>query len=298
MKILTLNCKPNLSYFINRGLKIETTYKKISKTFPVSNGSDSINELGQLVTTFYPDPTEYIERYNNGEYDIILIGYNRKDYKKYKKEMSNTGGKTFTIPLMPHRTYYAVYCLEDNNYAIHEIYHILCAILVTKYGKIVRDFMDIDSKQRPYFLNNEPENPLSNYAQTWNQIKPYINILNGNMKNWNHFTLEELTGSLGHTIADLNTNLVDKLDLLREKCGFALICNSGYRTVSENKAVGGVDGSAHTKRLAVDIACTDAQKRIKIVGEAYALGFIGIGINKTYVHLDIDDTYKQRIWLY
>ena len=119
-----------------------------------------------------------------------------------------------------------------------------------------------------------------------------------NTMKWKHFTLEENTGSLGHTIADLDTNLVDKLDNLREICGFPFKINSGYRTVAENKAVGGVDGSAHTKRLAVDIACTDAIKRLAIVGNAFNNGFIGIGINKTYIHLDIDSSQNRRIWLY
>lgn len=299
MKILTINCKPDLSYFTNRGLNIETTYKKISKIFPVSSGSDTINEIGQIVTTSYPDPTEYLNKYyNTGEYDIILIGYNRREYKKYKDLMSNTGGKTFTIPLMPYRTYYSVYCLENNNYAVHELHHILCAILVTKYGKIVRDFMDIDSKNRPYFLNNEPENPLSNYAQTWNTIKPYVNLLNGTMKTWKHFKLTEKTGSLGHTVADLDTKLVDMLDELRDKCGFPFVITSGYRTPEENKKVGGVAGSSHTQRLAVDIACTDAKKRMSIVGNAWNMGFIGIGIHPIFLHLDLNTKENKRIWLY
>lgn len=117
------------------------------------------------------------------------------------------------------------------------------------------------------------------------------------MKTWKYFRLSEKTGSLGHTVADLDTRLVDKLDELRGVCGFPFHITSGYRTPEENKKVGGVAGSAHTQRLAVDIACTDSNKRIKIVGEAYKMGFIGIGIDKNFVHLDIADG-KQRIWLY
>lgn len=88
------------------------------------------------------------------------------------------------------------------------------------------------------------------------------------------------------------------LDNLREICGFPFVITSGYRTEEENKLVGGVAGSSHTKRLAVDISCSDAGKRIKIVGEAYENGFIGIGIDKTFVHLDIDTSFVKRIWLY
>lgn len=117
------------------------------------------------------------------------------------------------------------------------------------------------------------------------------------MKTWKYFKLEEKTGSLGHTVKELDATLVDKLDELRGICGFPFIITSGYRTINENKEVGGVAGSAHTKRLAVDIACTDSSKRMKIVGEAYRMGFVGMGIDKEFVHLDIMEG-KKRIWLY
>lgn len=119
------------------------------------------------------------------------------------------------------------------------------------------------------------------------------------MKTWKYFKLNEKTGSLGHTVADLDTKLVDMLDELRGICGFPFIITSGYRTPEENaKIKGSVAGSAHTKRLAVDILCTDSKKRIKIIGEAYLMGFVGIGADKQFVHLDIDTSEKQRVWLY
>lgn len=301
MKILTINSKPDLSYFTSRGLLLETTYKKLNKIFLIENGNPTLNQEGKLVNTCYPNPTDYFNtNYNTGEYDIIILGYTRNEYSKYRNEMANTGGKTFLIPLMPTRTYIIVYCTEENRYATHEILHALCAILVTKYGKIVRDFMDSDLLLRPYFLNNDAENPLSNYGQTWAQIKPYLNILNGVVETprWKYFKLEEGTGSLGYKVKDLDPTLVDKLDIVRGLCGFPFKINSGYRTPAENNAVGGVDGSAHTKRLAVDIACTDANKRLIIVGEAYKMGFIGIGISSTFCHLDLDSSLSRRIWLY
>lgn len=117
-------------------------------------------------------------------------------------------------------------------------------------------------------------------------------------KTWKYFKLTEKTGSLGHTVADLDPKLVDKLDELRGICGFPFVITSGYRTEEENKLVGGVAGSAHVHKMAVDIACTDSRKRIKIVGEAYAMGFIGVGIDEKFLHLDIDTSNSRRIWLY
>jgi len=301
MKILTLNCKPDLSYFTSRGLQLDCVYKKINKIFPVEIGNPAIAQDGTTVPTAYPNPVDYFNaNFNTGEYDIIMLGYTRNEYRKYKKEMANTGGKTFLMPLMPKRTYVVVYCVEENRYATHEVIHALSAILLTKYGKIVHDYMDTDCLNRPYFLNNDPENPLSNYSQTWSEIKPYLNLLNGIIEapRWKYFNKDEGTGSLGYKISDLDPILVDKLDIVRGLCGFPFKINSGYRTEAENKAVGGVDGSAHTKRLAVDIACTDATKRLTIVGNAWNNGFVGIGIASSFIHLDIDSSLSRRIWLY
>lgn len=134
-----------------------------------------------------------------------------------------------------------------------------------------------------YFLEGKPEKCLEDFK----------------MKTWKYFKLNEKTGSLGHTVADLDTKLVDMLDKLRGICGFPFVITSGYRTPSENaKIKGSVAGSAHTKRLAVDILCTDSKKRIKIIGEAYLMGFVGIGADKEFVHLDINTSDKQRVWLY
>lgn len=177
MKILALNCKPDLSYFTTRGINFEVVNKKINKKFDIYKTSTVLNQSSVSVDIYAPDINKYCdENYNTGKYDIIIYGWNRKDYPNKCK---NTGGNTDGIPLLPSRTYCLSYCLENNDYAIHEIHHALCRILLTKHGFIVRDFMDVDSKGRPYFLNTEPNNPLSNYAQTWAEIEPYINLING-----------------------------------------------------------------------------------------------------------------------
>lgn len=153
---------------------------------------------------------------------------------------------------------------------IHEILH-----------RLYDELKLIDNTHK-YFLEGKPEKCLEDFK----------------IKTWKYFKLTEKTGSLGHTVADLDTKLVDMLDELRGICGFPFRITSGYRTVAENAKVGGKPNSAHIKRLAVDIACTDSKKRIKIVGEAYKMGFIGIGIDKSFVHLDIDSSENRRIWLY
>lgn len=177
MKILTINCKPDLSYFTSRGLKIESTYKKINKKFKEQKVTSAIDGNGKLVEMWCPNVFDYCnEKFNTGEYDMIIIGWKRKDYSKKCK---NCGGFTESIPLMPTRTYVMNYCTERDENATHEIMHSLCKILLTKYHKLVHDYMDSDKLNRPYFLDTEPENPLSNHSQTWSEIEPYINLLNG-----------------------------------------------------------------------------------------------------------------------
>lgn len=156
---------------------------------------------------------------------------------------------------------------------IHEILH-------AKY--LEKNLFDNTHK---YFSLATPEKCLEDFKNT---------------RRWKYFRDEERTGSLGHTISELEPTFVDKLDILRGKCGFAFVANSGYRTVLENTQVGGAKNSAHTRRIAIDISCTDATKRIIIVGEAYIMGFTGIGVSKTYVHLewDILKEKERDMWTY
>jgi zinc D-Ala-D-Ala carboxypeptidase len=78
-----------------------------------------------------------------------------------------------------------------------------------------------------------------------------------------HFTLEEMTISqtgarLGidnrpgpDALANLR-RLADRLEAVRALVGRALVISSGYRSPELNRAVGGVDSSAHVQSLAAD----------------------------------------------
>ena len=55
----------------------------------------------------------------------------------------------------------------------------------------------------------------------------------------------------------------ERLQIIRDKCGFPIIVTSAYRNDAVNKAVGGAKNSYHTKGLAVDCkASTEARNRI------------------------------------
>lgn len=98
---------------------------------------------------------------------------------------------------------------------------------------------------------------------------------------------------------DLSPILLDKLDIVRSLCGFPLIVNSAYRSISYEQDVKGRTGSSsHCKHIAVDIAVQSGEKRLKIVQNALRAGFQRIGIAKTFVHLDLDAEKPASIWLY
>jgi uncharacterized protein YcbK (DUF882 family) len=96
----------------------------------------------------------------------------------------------------------------------------------------------------------------------------------------------------------MNPLLVYRLDAIRELVKRPFTINSGYRTQEHNKTVGGAPKSAHVEGLAVDISTrrwSDAEKR-DLVLYARQLGFNGVGIAPTFIHLDC----KPRLasWIY
>ncbi len=102
----------------------------------------------------------------------------------------------------------------------------------------------------------------------------------------------------------ISPELVSKLDLLREGCGFPLVVNSGCRCEKRNKEEGGVSDSDHLQKSdgfchGIDIRCADNFQRYKILKEALSLGFNRIGIAKSFIHLgDWKDNPKERVWVY
>jgi len=92
---------------------------------------------------------------------------------------------------------------------------------------------------------------------------------------------------------------VSRLDQIREAVKFPLIVNSGVRTPAYNAQVGGVDGSAHEKGWAADIAARTSGERYAILIAAFDAGFRRIGIAKTFIHLDMDPLKPDAVaWLY
>ena len=92
-----------------------------------------------------------------------------------------------------------------------------------------------------------------------------------------------------------------KLDKCRELAEIPFKINSGYRTPSHNKKIGGVKNSSHMNIPcnAVDISAITSSERFKIIDAAIKVGIKRIGIGKNFIHLDTDENKSQNIiWHY
>lgn len=90
-----------------------------------------------------------------------------------------------------------------------------------------------------------------------------------------------------------------RLDRARDIAGVPFVITSSFRSELDNERVNGAKNSAHLRGLAVDIRCTTAYDRYRIVYGLMAAGFMRIGIARNFVHCDIDASLPYpRIWLY
>lgn len=102
---------------------------------------------------------------------------------------------------------------------------------------------------------------------------------------------------------EIETDFMDRLQRLRTMFGRPMIINSGYRSPAYNDKVSttGLHGP-HTTGRAVDVKVLDSSTRFLLVTLAIECGFTGIGIAKTFVHLDdiINNPKIPRpmLWLY
>ncbi len=101
----------------------------------------------------------------------------------------------------------------------------------------------------------------------------------------------------------MDRQLIFMLQQLEARTGYPIFSwiNSGARTPSHNKKVGGVSNSSHKMPTckAVDIKAYSKTIRNNLVQAARDVGFKRIGVGKTFVHLDIDNLKSQYVaWGY
>ena len=108
-----------------------------------------------------------------------------------------------------------------------------------------------------------------------------------NEKIGKHFKVKEFACRDGTQVVFIDDYLVSILDILRNQVGKPVHINSGYRTPTRNKMVGGAKYSYHMRGMAADIriegmtAKEIANKLNKIIPTE-----CGIIVYNTWVHID------------
>jgi uncharacterized protein YcbK (DUF882 family) len=97
---------------------------------------------------------------------------------------------------------------------------------------------------------------------------------------------------------DMKPEFLLMLDALRDECGFSFTITSGYRSPTKHPIeTAKAKPGTHAQGIAADIATTDAHQRFVIVSNAIKLGFQGVGIARSFIHVD-SRTTKPRVWSY
>ncbi|WP_286170102.1 D-Ala-D-Ala carboxypeptidase family metallohydrolase [Halocella sp. SP3-1] len=108
-----------------------------------------------------------------------------------------------------------------------------------------------------------------------------------NIKISKNFYLSEFECKDGNHQVVIDSELIDKLQKLRDYLGQAIVINSSYRNESHNKSVGGSPNSQHLKGKAVDIRRIEGLTIDEMVAIAEDAGFNGIGKYNWGIHIDV-----------
>ena len=95
---------------------------------------------------------------------------------------------------------------------------------------------------------------------------------------------------------EMQSEFLDRLSLLRIKFAKPMFITSGYRSVNHSVERKKERPGTHTHGIACDIRVSGFDK-YRLVKMAFEQGFSGVGIAKSFVHLDISKT-RKAIWSY
>lgn len=112
-----------------------------------------------------------------------------------------------------------------------------------------------------------------------------------------HFSKKEFDCQCGCGTGTINTILVQKLELVRQEYGKPMRINSGIRCLEHNRKIGSKDTSSHIKCVAADVSCTTMSERLELLTILLKY-FTRVGINKKFIHVDVDADKPNGVFLY
>ena len=117
--------------------------------------------------------------------------------------------------------------------------------------------------------------------------------------NFKFFSLSEFDSpDLPNSGKNMDINFIYKLEHAREIAGIPFKVTSGYRTKEHNAKVGGVPNSSHLIGVAADIAVDSGRERYIILNALIKAGFKRLGVAKTFIHCDTDESKPNSVWTY
>ena len=96
---------------------------------------------------------------------------------------------------------------------------------------------------------------------------------------------------------EMSEEFLEKLDELRHKCGFPFIITSGYRDPTHSIEARKAKAGTHARGIASDIRINNGNEAYQIIKHAQSMGFNGIGVAKSFIHVDIRQGMPV-IWCY
>jgi len=101
------------------------------------------------------------------------------------------------------------------------------------------------------------------------------------------FALSEMASKDGSDEVLVHHALMALLDAVRRRAGRPVTINSGYRSPTHNRAIGGATNSYHMRGMAADIV-VPGKTTAEIAAIARSLGAGGVGVyGNRFVHIDV-----------
>lgn len=101
---------------------------------------------------------------------------------------------------------------------------------------------------------------------------------------------------------DLHPNLVELIRRAQHLAGFTFTITCGYRSEALDRTKGRSGKSSHCRTsngkpcsLAVDVSTRDSHTRYKVLVSLACVGVPRLGVGKSFVHADIDETKPHPI---